>query len=86
MPNMWKTAKVIPILKNGERYDPNNYRPISLRSCLEKFLEHLLAKRIISFMKKNKLLYELQFGFRTGHSTFHASLELQRCRDGSLSN
>ena len=50
MPSIWKMAKVIPIFKNGERYDPNNYRPISLLSCFEKLLERLLAKRIISFL------------------------------------
>ena len=76
MPSIWKTAKVIPIFKNGERYDPNNYRPISLLSCFEKLLERLLAKRIISFLKKKRILYGLQFGFREGHSTIHALLEL----------
>ncbi len=45
-------------------------------SCFEKILERLLAKRIRSFLNKYKVLYELQFGFREGHSTTHALLEL----------
>ena len=62
----------LPLVTTG----PYNYRPISLLSCFEKLLERLLAKRIISFLKKNRILYELQFGFREGHSTIHALLEL----------
>ena len=76
VPDIWKIAKVIPIFKNGERTDPANYRPISLLSCFEKIMERLMASRVISFLKKHKVMYELQFGFREGHSTIHALLEL----------
>ncbi len=76
MPDVWKIAKVIPIFKSGEKNLPGNYRPISLLSCFEKILERLLARRIISFLKKHSILYKLQFGFREGHSTTHALLEL----------
>ena len=76
MPDIWKIAKVIPIFKSGERNLPGNYRPISLLPCFEKILERLLARRIISFLEKHSILYKLQFGFREGHSTTHALLEL----------
>ena len=75
VPDIWKIAKVIPIFKSGDRSDTNNYRPISLLSCFEKIMERLLAKRILSFVRKHKILYRLQFGFREGHSTTHALLE-----------
>ena len=39
-------------------------------------MERRLAKRIIKFIQKHKILYRLQFGFREGHSTTHALLEL----------
>ena len=42
----------------------------------KKILERLLARRIISFLEKHNILYKLQFGFRAGHSTTHALLEL----------
>ena len=76
VPNIWKIAKVIPIFKKGETFLPENYRPISLLSCFEKILEKLMAKRILSFIREQKILYELQFGFRENHSTLHALLEL----------
>ena len=35
-PKIFKTAKVIPLPKNTDRTDPNNFRPISLLSVLSK--------------------------------------------------
>lgn len=35
----WKTAKVVPIFKNGNRYSPDNYRLISLTCIHCKMLE-----------------------------------------------
>ena len=32
LPQMWKSSEVVPIFKKGSRYDPLNYRPISLTS------------------------------------------------------
>ena len=75
-PDIWKVAKVIPVFKKGERYLAGNYRPISLLSCFEKIFERLVVKRMMTFIKKHKILYELQFGFRENHSTVHALLEI----------
>ena len=38
-PKIFKTAKVIPLPKNTDRTDPNNFTPISLLSVLSKPLE-----------------------------------------------
>ena len=35
----WKWAKVIPLFKQGERRDVNNYRPISIISVTAKVFE-----------------------------------------------
>ena len=34
-PDIWKIAKVIPVFKEGNRLEEDNYRPISLLSCFE---------------------------------------------------
>ncbi len=44
--------------------NPNNYRPISLLSCLSKLLERIVAQRIADFLQKNGILLRQQSGFR----------------------
>lgn len=68
-PESWKTAIVTPILKSGDKSNPSNYRPISLLTIFAKLLEKLVNKRMLSFLEKNEMLPERQFGFRRGKST-----------------
>ena len=35
-----------------------------------------MHERLFAFLKNHKYIYDLQFGFRTGHSTNHALLDL----------
>jgi hypothetical protein len=67
-PDVWKTAKVKPLYKKGEKYDMRNYRPISIIPVFAKLLERLMYNRIISFLYKNKIFLEAQNGFRKGKS------------------
>ena len=76
MSNLLKIAKALPIFKKGSKTQVSNYRPISVLSCINKIFEKLLAKRIYSFLEKHQILYEFQYGFRTGHSTTHALTEI----------
>ena len=41
---VWKRANVIPIYKKGEKTNINNYRPISLLSCVRKLCERVVFK------------------------------------------
>ncbi len=43
-PSSWKLANVIPILKKNDRSNPQNYRPISLLSCIAKLMERCIHK------------------------------------------
>ena len=71
VPSQLKIAKVIPIFKNGDRSNMDNYRPISLLSCFSKIIEKIVAIRLTSFLTENNILSEWQFGFRPQHSTIH---------------
>ena len=51
-PSCPKTAKVVPIFKEGDKSFPNNYRHIYLVPDIEIFFEKLLSKRIINFFNK----------------------------------
>ena len=72
-----KIAKVNPIFKNkGDPLHFSNYRPISLLSNINKIFEKLVFSRLYAFLNLHNCIYELQFGFRSKHSTNHALLSL----------
>ena len=75
-PDLLKTARVTPIYKKGAKSDPGNYRPISVLSQVNKVFEKILHKRLFKYLTKFKILYEYQFGFREGHSTTQALIEI----------
>ena len=75
-PDYLKISKIIPIHKAEAITNVNNYRPISLLSCFSKILEKIMYKRLLSFLTRNNVLYNNQFGFRQSHSTHLALLEI----------
>lgn len=67
-PSSFKLAKVIPIPKNKEGTDMDNYRPISILSILSKPLEQHIHKHLTSFVENKGLIHPYQSGFRPKHS------------------
>ena len=63
IPHQWKTAIVVPIFKKGNRSKVENYRPISLTSCLCRIFESIIYVKILSHLQTNSLLSPYQFGF-----------------------
>ena len=64
----WKTAHVAPVYKKDPKYNPENYRPISLTCICCKLLEHIVVSNIMSHADKYNILYPFQHGFRTFRS------------------
>ena len=85
LPKLWKTSLVVPIFKKGSRYDPLNYRPISLTSVACKCLERIIARHLTAYLEDNCILSEHQFGFRSGRSTMNQLLlvydDVTKCLD-----
>jgi len=75
-PSKLKISKITPIFKAGDETDPDNYRPISLLSNLNRIFEKLMYVRLIKFINKHNLLDDAQYGFRSGTSTNHAILDI----------
>jgi len=75
-PDKLKIAKVIPVHKKESVHLFNNYRPISLLPSISKVFERIIFDQIFDFFSINNLFYKHQYGFRTGHSTELAAIEL----------
>ena len=77
-PQCWSEATVIPIPKPGKDHsDPNNYRPISLTSCVCKTLERMINDRLVWFLENNNILTDIQCGFRKQKSTIDHLVRLE---------
>ncbi len=77
-PTSCKIAKVFPLFKSGSTSEPNNYRPISLLPVFGKIIEKHVQKSFSQFLRSNKLLCDLQFGFKKCHSTVDTVLSIIR--------
>ena len=75
-PNEWKPGKVIPIFKDRDPQDIQNYRLISGLPFFSKVFEKIIYFFIIEFLDIHNVLYDRQFGFRQRHSTSHAVITL----------
>ena len=74
VPQAWKHSIIIPIFKKGHRFEPLNYRPVSLTPVCCKVMEHIIADHLLSYLGDNSLLSDHQFGFRHGRSTMEQLL------------
>ena len=75
-PNNCKIARVVPVYKNRDRTEINNYRPISILTCFSKIIEKLIYARFINFFRKHVVIYPKQYGFLKKVSTTHAMLDV----------
>ena len=71
-PSSLKIAKIVPIFKDGDRTEVNNYRPISILPIFSKTFEKIIFKRVYSFSDHFSILHKDQFGFRNNRSTSQA--------------
>jgi len=75
-PDKLKIAKVVPLYKKDDEKIFSNYRPISLLPAISKIFEKIIYNQLYDYFQNFKLFYRSQYGFRNGHSTEAASLEL----------
>ena len=74
-PDDWKCARVIPLFKQGDSSDLNNYRPISVISVVAKVFERIVYDQLYNFLSTEGIISDQQSGFRSLHSTVSALLE-----------
>ena len=74
-PEEWRCSKVIPLLKQGERVDMNNYRLSSIIPVVAKVFERSIYDQLYAYLSDNNMIAAHQSGFRSLHSTVTALLD-----------
>ena len=70
IPTNWCIGIIVPLYKNkGSVDDPDNYRGITLLSCLGKLFTAVIDSRLTAYLEKAGMLGDEQAGFRAGYST-----------------
>ena len=87
-PESWREALIISIPKPGkDNFNPLNYRPIALTSCICKTVERMVNERLVWYLEKNGLLAKQQCGFRANRSTVDHLICLETfIRDAFIQN
>ena len=75
-PESFKVARVVPVFKAEDPTQYSNYRPVSVLPILSQVFERVINTRLIKFFEDNKVIIPGQYGFRTGHSTAMAIMDM----------
>ena len=83
IPESWSSGIIKPVDKNkGNQSDPDNFRTITLISCVGKIFTSVLNSRLNFCANDLNIISENQAGFRKGYSTvdnifvLHAIIDL----------
>ena len=71
MPDIWKSANIVPLPKTKGASQPKDFRPIALTPILSKCLERLVAPEITRHITD-----ETQYAYKTNRSTDDALITL----------
>lgn len=66
LPEIWKSANVVPVFKAGDKRDVRNYRPISLTCIAMKVFERMISSRLLDLCYDK--IDKRQHGFLPGRS------------------
>jgi hypothetical protein len=67
LPDQWKESIIVPIHKEGDKTDCNNYLGISLLSTSYKIVSNILLSRLVPYI--DEIIGNHQCGFRRNRST-----------------
>ena len=62
-PKCWKTGIIVNLFKSGDVNNTDNYRGLTINSCLAKLFNTILNNRLLIYLEKNKVICDNQIGF-----------------------
>ena len=86
VPSFWKLANVMAVFMKSDKSIASNYSPISLLSCVSKFVERTVFKYVLNHISRHKYIHKLQSGFLPGYSTTHQLVEIYHCIMSAFEN
>ncbi|XP_072930460.1 uncharacterized protein [Epargyreus clarus] len=75
-PMSWKKAVIRPIPKKKTVTELKDLRPISILPVLSKIVEKVVLDQVLNYVEKEKIIPKYQSGFRKGHGTETALLNV----------
>jgi hypothetical protein len=63
-PDGWSTGYITPLYKSGDQNTKDNYRGITITSCLGKLFNAILNRRLDTFMRENNVDSEFQCAYK----------------------
>ncbi len=75
-PAFWKLSHISPVFKKALRSLKENYRPVSLLSCISKVMERVVYNTLYKYFKAHGLLSERNSGFKENDSTINQLIHL----------
>ena len=85
-PKAWSVGLIIPVFKKGDPNMPENYRGITLLSCMGKLFTSIVNQRLNHWAELNHKYDNNQYGFRDSKSTIDAMFILQNIIEIFLKN
>ena len=78
-PDAWKSAEVIPLLKEGDHELASNNRPLSLLVVASKICERVVLNQLSTYLAENNRFSSHQSGNRKYHSTETINIMVTDC-------
>ena len=63
-PKKWKLGIIVNLFKSGNILCTDNYRGLTINSCLGKVFNTIMNNRLDNYLEKNKIISHTQIGFR----------------------
>ena len=63
-PKGWKKGIIVNLYKSGDTSNVDNYRGLTINSCLAKVFNVIINNRLVNFLEDNNIISDLQIGFK----------------------
>ena len=75
-PSRWKKVDVIHVHRKNEKYNVNNYKPVSLLPVASKISEKAIYNKLLNYIERENLLNINQSGFRANDSCINQLISI----------